>query len=195
MGRPRNSARYENVLMNDRQAAEAFLKFVFGNRFDWESEHYNGTPNRFMRMLRELTMPEEFDFTTFRSESDNMVVIKDIEFVSLCAHHIVPFMGVCHIAYIPRGHIAGLSKFARLVKNCAKTLTVQEELTHLIAGEIEEYLNPLGVGVIMEAEHLCMTIRGVQSPGTKTITSSMSGVFLDENKGARQEFLRLAGKA
>lgn len=145
-------------------------------------------------MLRELTTPEAFDFTTFDSESDEMVIVRDIPFNALCAHHIIPFVGIAHIGYVPNGRLAGLSKFGRLVRHHAAALTVQEELTADIASSIELALSPAGVAVVLEAEHLCMTIRGVQMPGTKTITSKMTGVFADHDRLARTEFLRLIGK-
>lgn len=178
----------------DTMIGKSFMEAVWGERFDLDNEHFKKTPERFMKMLRELTLIEPFEFTTFASPADEMIVIKDIDFVSLCAHHIVPFMGKCHIGYVPRGKIAGLSKFARTVKNAAKDLTVQEVLTSKIADFLETNLQPLGLAVVMEAEHLCMTIRGVQSPGTMTITSSMRGVFAEHNREARNEFLQLIGK-
>jgi GTP cyclohydrolase I len=110
----------------------------------------------------------------------------------MCAHHLIPFVGYAHIGYIPDGQIVGLSKFARLVKSYARDLTVQEDLTDVICQRIEQELIPKGTAVVMKAEHMCMTIRGVQSPGTLTTTSKMTGVFLDATKGARQEFLTLA---
>jgi GTP cyclohydrolase I len=176
-------------------APEDYIKSVFlqlwGRRFDWSSEHMQKTPERFVKMLQELTTPEEVDFTTFASSSDEMVVLQNISFHSLCAHHIVPFMGVCHVAYIPNGRIVGLSKIPRVVKHYAADLTVQEELTTAIAEHLDLHLQPLGVAVVMRAEHLCATIRGVQSPGMLTTTSKMTGVFLDPAKGAREEFLAL----
>jgi GTP cyclohydrolase I len=174
----------------DAKAAQAFMEYVWADRFDWTNQHYEGTPRRFMTMLQELTTPKEYEFTTFNSVTDEMVVIKDINFVSLCAHHIIPFMGTCSIGYVPRGKIAGLSKFARLVRYHAADLMVQEELTYEIGRDLELKLDrPQGVAVVMEAEHLCMSIRGVQSPGTKTVTSYMSGVFADHARQARNEFL------
>lgn len=197
-------------LTDDGEAAKAFLNYVFGvaktgasgherylkagNPIDWSEPHFAKTPERFVKMLHELTTPQPFDFTTFDSEADEMIVVKDIDFVSVCAHHIVPFIGTAHIAYVPAGQIAGLSKFARTVKEMSKTLTVQEELTNDIANFLIDKLDPKGLAVVMEAEHLCMTIRGVQSPGTKTITSSMKGVFADHTRQARNEFLQLIGK-
>jgi GTP cyclohydrolase I len=171
-------------------AAEAFFTLMWQDRFDWANgDHHAGTPKRWTKMMKELTTPEEFEFTTFPSNTDEMIVIQDIPFRSLCAHHMIPFVGHCHIAYIPEGTIAGLSKFARLVKYYAADLTVQEELTAQIARALEQRLRPKGVGVVLRAEHMCMSLRGVQTPGTITTTSAMRGVFLDPNKGARQEFL------
>jgi GTP cyclohydrolase I len=171
----------------------ALVESIWGpDRFDWDSEHFERTPERFVTMLRELTDQKEFNFTMFDAGNiDEMVVIKNIDFVALCAHHIVPFMGKCHIGYIPLKHMAGLSKFARLVKYHAANLTVQEQLTQTICDDLGERLNPAGVMVVMEAEHLCMTIRGVQSPGTTTITSAVTGVFADHTRQARAEFLNL----
>jgi GTP cyclohydrolase I len=187
------------------EAAAAFMKVIWQNHgktgepappkirerttIDLNSGHMIRTPERLIESLRELTTPKPFNFTKFESDVDEMVVIKNIHFVSLCAHHVVPFMGVCHIAYVPAGQIAGLSKFARLVKNFAANLTVQEELTNDIGEFLKNELDPKGVAVQMEAEHLCMTIRGVQSPGTTTVTSKMLGVFADHARLARQEFL------
>jgi GTP cyclohydrolase IA len=173
------------------QGARAYMELLWGERFDFESEHMEGTPARHAKMLLELTTPVPFEFTTFRSTSDEMIVVEGIEFVSLCAHHIVPFIGKAHIAYVPRKHIAGLSKFARCVRYHAADLTVQEELTTKIANHIEDVLDPLGVAVVLRAEHLCMTIRGVQAPGTKTTTSKMTGVFADHTRLARTEFFNL----
>ena len=177
----------------DINATKAFLNIAFGTR-DWDNEHLQRTPERFLGMLRELTEPVPFVFTTFASDTDEMVIIKDIDFISVCAHHVVPFIGKAHVAYIPNGHIAGLSKFVRCVRSYAKDLNVQEELTQNIADRIDRDLTPAGVAVVMEAEHMCMTIRGVQSAGTKTMTSCMKGVFLDPTKQARSEFLNLIGR-
>lgn len=160
---------------------------------NWDDEHHQDTPARFIRSLRELTEPDPdaFKFTTFPSTSNEMVAISDIKFVSLCAHHMLPFVGHCHIAYIPNGRIAGLSKFARAVGYMAKGLWVQEELTNQLADWLEEELEPLGLGVIMAARHMCMEIRGVQSAGAITTTSAMRGVLLDPSRGAREEFLSI----
>jgi len=158
---------------------------------DFRDAELQETPLRFARMLVELTTHEPFKFTTFESDADEMVVIRDISFVSLCAHHIVPFVGVAHIGYVPNGKVGGLSKFARVVRQMAKGLWNQENLTTAIAVNLEEHLHPLGVAVVLSAEHLCMTIRGVQAPGTTTTTSKMTGCFADHSKMARSEFLGL----
>lgn len=180
----------------EAKATQSFFQIVWGpHRYDWASEHRRDTPKRFMSTLRELTNRVPFEFTTFdASNNDEMIVVKDIKFVSLCAHHVIPFMGVCHIAYIPNREMAGLSKFARLVKWHSADLTVQENLTQAISDDLGRLLNPIGHAVVMEAEHMCMAIRGVQSPGTTTITSSMMGAFADHTRQARAEFLQLIGK-
>lgn len=155
----------------------------------WESEHMKRTPERFAKMLDDLTTRELFEFTTFESDSEEMIVCKDITFHSLCAHHIVPYIGTAHVAYIPQGRIVGLSKIPRTVRYHAAGLTVQEELTKSIADYMEEKLDPLGVAVVMQAEHMCATLRGVKAPGMKTVTSCMRGRFADHDRLARSEFL------
>lgn len=181
----------ETKLMDLEFHAEMLLRGIIGDESFDESEHYVQTPQRLVSMLKELTTPEEFHFTIFDSDHDEMIIVSPIPFYSLCAHHTVPFFGEAHVAYIPQGHIAGLSKIARVVKYYSKGLWTQEDLSWTIAEVLEEVLEPLGTAVIMKAEHLCMTMRGVQSPGTKTTTSIMRGVFLDPKKRARDEFLRI----
>lgn len=122
--------------------------------------------------------------------SNGLVIVKDIPFYSHCEHHMVPFFGKVHIAYIPGERVVGLSKLARLVECYARRLQIQERLTNEIADDIKMYLDPLGVMVVIQAEHLCMTMRGVKKPGAKTITSSLSGVF-ENNATARAEVLSL----
>lgn len=170
--------------------AEKLLSQIVSEE-DQESEHFVGTPRRFARMLQELTTPEEFEFTVFESNHDEMIIESPIPFYSLCAHHVIPFFGAAHVAYIPQGKIAGLSKIARTVTSFSKGLWTQEDLGFSISEHLMENLEPRGVAVVLQAEHLCMTIRGAKAPGVKTITSVMRGVFLDPEKGARQEFLQL----
>jgi GTP cyclohydrolase I len=157
-----------------------------------ENPHLAGTPRRVAQMFRELTTPLEFNFTTFENKDiDNMIVIKDMPFYSLCAHHMLPFFGKAHVAYIPDGKLAGLSKFARTLKHFTRGLNVQEEMTQDIMNFLVEHLDPKGVAVVVEGTHLCMAMRGIESSGHLTTTSAMYGVFLNPKKGARSEFLSL----
>lgn len=155
------------------------------------------TPKRVAKMYNEIFSGYESDpvsvlGTTFEQENhQEMVLLRDIPFYSHCEHHMVPFFGTVHIAYIPNGDIVGISKLARLVEVFARRLQVQERLTSQIADTIEQVLNPLGVAVVITAEHLCMTMRGVQKPGSKTTTSAMRGVFRDNTNNAREELLLL----
>jgi GTP cyclohydrolase I len=126
----------------------------------------------------------------FEEAHDNMVVVRDIEFYSLCEHHMLPFFGKAHVAYIPDGRIVGLSKMARVVDVYARRLQVQERMTDQIADALVDALAPRGVGVVLEAAHFCMMMRGVEKQDSKTITSSLRGAFRDDGR-TREEFLRL----
>jgi GTP cyclohydrolase IA len=155
------------------------------------------TPDRVALSLSWLTRGYEQDVrkvigdALFEESHENMVMVRDIELYSLCEHHMLPFYGKAHIAYIPNGRIVGLSKLPRIVDVFAQRLQVQERLTDQVAEAICEILNPRGVGVVIEAYHLCMMMRGVQKQNSKTITSALRGVFRDDAK-TRDEFLRLA---
>jgi GTP cyclohydrolase I len=127
----------------------------------------------------------------FEESHDNMIMVRDIELYSMCEHHMLPFFGKAHVAYIPNGRIVGLSKIPRIVDVYARRLQVQERLTEQIAEGLCSVLKPTGVGVVIEAYHLCMMMRGVQKQNSKTITSALRGVFRDDGK-TRDEFLRLA---
>jgi GTP cyclohydrolase I len=154
------------------------------------------TPERVEKSLRWLTrgyhlsVEDAIGRAIFEEQHDSMVLVKDIEMYSLCEHHMLPFFGKVHVAYIPDGRIVGLSKLARVVEIFARRLQVQERMTEEIAQALCAVLKPRGVGVICEAYHLCMMMRGVEKQNSKTITSSMTGVFLDDIK-TREEFLRL----
>jgi GTP cyclohydrolase IA len=152
------------------------------------------TPGRIAAMYQELLTPTPFNPTSFPNEDgyDELVLSKNIPFTSLCAHHALPFSGVAHVGYLPGERIIGLSKLARVVHYFAHSLQVQESLTKQIADWLESELEPRGVGVVIEAEHTCMTIRGVQAAGSKTVTSTMYGL-LRERVATRQEFLSLIG--
>lgn len=164
---------------------------------DVDREGLQDTPKRVAKMYGELFSgyakdPVAVLGTTFKDEDhQELVLVRDIQFFSHCEHHMVPFHGVVHIAYIPNGTIVGLSKLARLVEVFARRLQVQERLTSQIADTIEEVLKPLGVAVIITGEHMCMTMRGVQKPGAKTTTSAMRGVFRDDKNNARMELMML----
>src|SRR5688572_19538303 len=150
------------------------------------------TPERMVDSYIEQLTPQPFYATTFPNDGgyDELVVARDITFHSLCEHHLLPFVGVAHVAYLPGERIVGLSKLARAVDHFARGLQVQERLTTEIAGWLEENLRPAGVGVVLEAEHQCMTLRGVQKPGARTLTSALHGRLRDDAR-TRAEFLAL----
>ena len=164
---------------------------------DPDREGLRRTPQRVARSLAWLTRGYRQDASSavgegvFAEAHDHMVMVRDIEMYSLCEHHLLPFFGKVHIAYIPSGRIVGLSKLPRLVEVFARRLQVQERLTAQIADAVKEVLNPRGVGVVIEAMHLCMMMRGVEKQNSKTITSALLGSFRDDAK-TRDEFLRLA---
>jgi len=159
---------------------------------DLEKSSLAQTPERMVDAYIEQLTPQPFRATTFPNDGgyDELVVAREIEFHSLCEHHLLPFVGVAHVAYLPGERIVGLSKLARVVEYYARALQVQERLTIQIADWLERELEPRGVGVVLEAEHMCMTLRGVQKPGTKTVTSALHGLVRDDPR-TRQEFLTL----
>ena len=160
---------------------------------DLRDPHLADTPRRVAEVYRELLTPKPFDLTTFANDEgyDELVLARSIPMHSLCEHHLLPFVGVAHVGYLPGSRIAGLSKLARAVEHCARGLHVQERLTQQVADLLEERLEPKGVGVVIEAEHLCMTLRGVEATGSRTITSALRGL-LRENLASREEFFSLA---
>jgi GTP cyclohydrolase I len=165
---------------------------------DFEREGVQNTPLRLARSMQFLTHGYNIDpkkmleSATFKEDYQQMVIVKDIELYSLCEHHIIPFYGKAHVAYIPDGKITGLSKIARVVDAFSRRLQVQERLTMQIRDCIQESLNPLGVAVVIEAHHLCMMMRGVQKQNSVTTTSAFTGIFMRETK-TREEFIHLIG--
>nr|DAM53121.1 MAG TPA: GTP cyclohydrolase I [Caudoviricetes sp.] len=180
------------------KAAEAFQNLLGVLGEDPERDGLQETPFRFIKALAEHTTgyredPAQHLTKTFDVDHNDIVLVKDIPFNSLCEHHLAPFVGKVHIAYIPSDKITGLSKFGRTVEGYAKRLQVQERLTQQIADAIQETLNPQAVAVIIEAEHTCMSGRGIKKHGATTVTSTMRGLF-KENAAARGEVLSLLGK-
>jgi GTP cyclohydrolase I len=173
------------------RAAAAFLRAL---GVELSSESLRGTPGRMARAYAELFTPRPFDMTTFPNDEgyDELVLARAIPVRSVCEHHLLPFTGVAHVGYLPGHRILGLSKLARMVEHFACRPQVQERLTTQVADWLYAHLHPKGAGVVIEAEHTCMTIRGVQAAGSRTVTSTMLGT-LREDVASRQEFFALAG--
>jgi GTP cyclohydrolase IA len=161
---------------------------------DAASPHLVETPRRVAAAYAEMLTPRDFALTTFPNDEgyDELVVARDIPVHSLCQHHLLPFTGVAHVAYLPGERILGLSKLARVVEMFARGLQVQERLTKQVADWLEEQLQPKGVGVVIEAEHLCMSLRGVQARGCRTVTSALHGLLRHDPR-SRAEFFALSG--
>jgi GTP cyclohydrolase IA len=203
----------KDIIQDDDDDIEGYLKIDRYNPDQIEklSEHYHGvlsqigedpkregllkTPERVAKAMLFLTQGYDLNAkeilmsAMFKEEYSQMVVVKDIEVYSMCEHHMLPFFGKAHIAYIPNGHVVGLSKIPRVVDVFARRLQVQERLTNDIRDCIQETLNPLGVGIVIECRHLCMSMRGVQKQNSVTTTSAFTGEFLKEK--TRTEFLNL----
>jgi GTP cyclohydrolase I len=161
---------------------------------DLGDEHTSDTPRRVAAAYAELLSPEPFNLTTFPNEEgyDELVLGRDIPFHSLCQHHLLPFKGVAHVGYLPGDRILGLSKLARVVDLFSRDLQVQERLTKELADWFQDQLAAKGVGVVIEAEHMCMSVRGVRANGSRTVTSAVRGLLRD-NARIRQEFFALTG--
>jgi GTP cyclohydrolase IA len=161
---------------------------------DLDDEGLRDTPRRVAAAYAELLTPEPFNLTTFANDEgyDELILVRDIPFQSLCMHHLLPFHGVAHVAYLPNDRILGLSKLARVVDLFARSLQLQERLTTQVANWLQEQLQPKGVGVVVEAEHLCMSLRGVEKPGARTVTCALHGLVRDDAR-TREEFLSLTG--
>lgn len=198
------------ALYNKQERDEGWLEFPWELKGDIEIEEnvlrileyfdnanregLKETPKRYIKFLKEFLSPPEFNFTTFDAEgTDEMIVQKQIPFYSLCEHHLAPFFGVAHVAYIPNGKIVGLSKLARCVDLYSRGFQNQERITTQIADRLMKELDARGVAVVLEAQHLCMSMRGVKKPGVPTITSKMVGLFKDD-LNCRNEFLNFIAK-
>jgi GTP cyclohydrolase IA len=191
---PLPPARWRGGAIDPIRARRAAADLLDALGVDLTDESLRETPRRIASLYAELLTPASFSPTTFPNDGgyDELVVATQLPFHSLCEHHLLPFVGVAHVGYLPGERIIGLSKLARVVDWFARSLQVQERLTAQIADWLDERLQPKGVGVVIEAEHLCMSLRGVQKPGTHTITSTLHGLVRDDAR-TRQEFLSLTG--
>lgn len=179
----------------DLTAAElAAGQFLRALGIDTEPESLRGTPGRMARAYAELFSPRPFDLTTFPNDEgyDELVLARGIPLRSVCEHHLLPFVGTAHIGYLPGNRILGLSKLARVLEHFACRPQVQERLTKQVADWLQTHLEPKGVGVVIQAEHTCMTLRGVQATGATTLTSTLLGLLRSDAR-SRGEFLGLAG--
>ena len=194
-GYARNDQYNPTIIRRIAEHYRAILKDIGENP---EREGLKKTPERVAKALQFLTHGYELDpaailrSAMFREEYQQMVIVKDIELYSMCEHHVLPFFGKCHVAYIPNGHIVGLSKIPRVVDAFARRLQVQERLTVEIRNCIEETLKPVGVAVVIEAQHMCMVMRGIQKQHSIATTSAFTGEFNSEK--TRAEFMRLLGR-
>ncbi|RKY14411.1 MAG: GTP cyclohydrolase I FolE [Planctomycetota bacterium] len=180
--------------MDEEKIRQAVRLFLEGIGEDPDRNGLRETPNRIVRMCRELFYGLHTDpasvLTVIEEEHDEIILVKDVPFYSVCEHHLLPFKGICHVAYVPDRKVTGLSKIVRVVGICAARPQVQERLTTQIAEALQNRLQPKGVLVIVEAEHLCMTMRGVRKPGSKMVTSVVRGLFR-RNEKTRSEALAL----
>jgi GTP cyclohydrolase IA len=195
--RPDDKGRFDRAVdapvdLDAAELAVADLLVALGQ--DLDTDDLRDTPRRVATALAGLLTPRPFSMTTFANDEgyDELVVVRNIAFHSLCAHHLLPFIGVANIAYVPGDRIVGLSKLARVVEHFARRPQVQERLTHHVADALEEQLAPRGVGVALEATHLCMSLRGVCVDGARTRTTAVRGVVRDD-PATRSEFSTLIG--
>lgn len=182
--------------VSDAEMQQAVRTLLLGLGEDPDREGLRDTPKRVVKALKFLTsgyhqsLDDLLNGAVFHEDTNEMVLVRDIDLFSSCEHHILPILGRAHVAYIPNGKVIGLSKIARICEMYARRLQVQERLTQQIANALQGLLQPQGVAVVVEASHMCMVMRGVQKPGSWTVTSSMQGVFADDAR-TRQEFMDL----
>ena len=182
--------------VTDEEMMQAVKTLLLGLGEDPDREGLKDTPKRVVKALQFLTkgydesLDELLNGAVFTEDANEMVLVRDIDIFSSCEHHILPILGRAHVAYIPNGKVIGLSKVARICEMYARRLQVQERLTFQIADALQGLLKPRGVAVVVEASHMCMVMRGVQKPGSWTVTSAMRGVFAEDAK-TRQEFMNL----
>ena len=182
--------------VTDEEMMQAVKTLLLGLGEDPDREGLKDTPKRVVKALQFLTkgyhesLDELLNGAVFTEDANEMVLVRDIDIFSSCEHHILPILGRAHVAYIPNGKVIGLSKIARICEMYARRLQVQERLTLQIADALQGLLKPQGVAVVVEASHMCMVMRGVQKPGSWTVTSAMRGVFADDAK-TREEFMNL----
>lgn len=182
--------------VSEEEMRQAVRTLLLGLGEDPDREGLKDTPKRVVKALKFLTsgyqqsLDELLNGAVFTEDADEMVLVRDIDLFSSCEHHILPIIGRAHVAYIPNGKVIGLSKIARICEMYARRLQVQERLTAQIADALQGLLKPQGVAVVIEATHMCMVMRGVQKPGSWTVTSAMKGVFAEDAR-TRQEFMSL----
>lgn len=175
-------------------AARAVADLLAALGQDLDNDHTRDTPRRVASAYAEMLTPRDFNLTTFPNDEgyNELVLARNIPFHSLCQHHMLPFKGVAHVGYLPGQRILGLSKLARVVELFSRRFQVQERLTQQVADWLDHQLDPKGVGVVLDAEHLCMTLRGVEAAGSRTVTSALHGLLRDDER-SRAEFFALAG--
>ncbi|MGH8960433.1 MAG: GTP cyclohydrolase I FolE [Jatrophihabitantaceae bacterium] len=180
-----------DLVAAERAAADLLHALGVGT----DTENLRGTPGRLVRAYAELFTPAAFDLTTFANDEgyDELVLARSIPVRSVCEHHLLPFVGIAHVGYLPGERILGLSKLARVVNHFAARPQVQERLTKQVANWLDEQLAPKGVGVVIEAEHTCMTLRGVRATGSSTVTSTLLGTLREDSR-SRGEFFALTGR-
>lgn len=184
----------KSVEINHADAEAAVVDLLTALGQDLGDDHLRDTPARVAAAYAEMLTPRPFNLTTFPNHEgyNELVLARDIPFHSLCQHHLLPFKGVAHVGYLPGRQILGLSKLARVVEHFSRSLQVQERLTKQVADWLDHQLDPKGVGVVLDAEHLCMTLRGVEASGSRAVTSALHGLVRDDER-SRAEFFALVG--